>query len=62
VPSSPFLVLAPGSSQGLDCSSKSDEPGFVQIEHDGRTLLTPDRRGNNRIDSLKNLLEDPRIG
>jgi uncharacterized protein len=54
---SPFLVLATGSSHGLDCS-----PGFVQVEDDGRTLLIPDRRGNNRIDSLKNLVEDPRIG
>ena len=59
---SPFLVLATGSSHGLDCSPKGDKPGFVQVEDDGRTLLIPDRRGNNRIDSLKNLVEDPRIG
>src|SRR4029077_10288537 len=59
---SPFLILATGSSQGLDCSPKGDKPGFVQIEDDGRTLLIPDRRGNNRIDSLKNLVEDPRVG
>ena len=59
---SPFLVLATGSSKGLDCSPKGDKPGFVQVEDDGRTLLIPDRRGNNRIDSLKNLVEDPRIG
>src|SRR5216683_7940933 len=58
---SPFLVLATGSSQGLDCSPKGDKPGFVQVEDDGRTLLIPDRRGNNRIDSLKNLVEDPRV-
>ena len=48
--------------EGLDCSPKGDKPGFVQVEDDGRTLLIPDRRGNNRIDSLKNLVEDPRIG
>jgi len=59
---SPFLVLATGSSHGLDCSPKGDKPGFVQVEDDGHTLLIPDRRGNNRIDSLKNLVEDPRIG
>ena len=35
--------------------------GFVQVEDDGRTLLIPDRRGNNRIDSIKNVVEDPRV-
>ena len=62
IAASPFLVLATGSSQGLDCSPKGDTPGFVQVEDGGRTLLIPDRRGNNRLDSLKNLVEDPRIG
>src|SRR3984893_11094018 len=62
IAASPFLVLATGSSHGLDCSPKGVKPGFVQVEADGRTLLIPDRRGNNRIDSLKNLVEDPRIG
>jgi len=62
IAASPFLVLATGSSQGLDCSPKGDRPGFVLVEDGGRTLLIPDRRGNNRIDSLKNLVEDPRIG
>jgi uncharacterized protein len=62
IAASPFLVLATASSQGLDCSPKGDKPGFVQVEDDGRTLLIPDRRGNNRIDSLKNLMEDSRVG
>src|SRR5712691_1331718 len=62
IAASPFLVLATGSSQGLDCSPKGDTPGFVQVADDGRTLLIPDRRGNNRIDSIKNLVADPRIG
>src|SRR6266850_5202734 len=62
IAASPFLILATGSSQGLDCSPKGDTPGFVQVEDGGRTLLIPDRRGNNRIDGLKNLIEDPRIG
>src|SRR5215471_10716333 len=61
IAASPFLILATGSSQGLDCSPKGDKPGFVQVEDDGRTLLIPDRRGNNRIDSIKNLVEDPRV-
>src|SRR5215469_2418881 len=61
IAASPFLVLATGSSRGLDCSPKGDKPGFVQVEGDGRTLLIPDRRGNNRLDSIKNLVEDPRV-
>ena len=62
IAASPFLVLATGTQQGLDCSPKGDQPGFVEVADDGRTLLIPDRRGNNRIDGLKNLIEDPRIG
>ena len=61
IAASPFLILATGGSQGLDCSPKGDKPGFVQVEDDGRTLLIPDRRGNNRIDSIKNVVEDPRV-
>src|SRR5277367_267590 len=62
IAASPFLVLATGSQQGLDCSPKGDRPGFVEVSDDGRTLLIPDRRGNNKIDGLKNLIDDPRIG
>ena len=62
IAASPFLILATGSNRGLDCSPKGDAPGFVQVEDGGCTLLIPDRRGNNRLDSLKNLVEDPRIG
>ena len=62
IAASPFLVLATGNQQGLDCSPKGDRPGFVTVSDDGRTLFIPDRRGNNKIDGLKNLIEDPRIG
>ena len=62
IAASPFLVLATSGSVGLDCSPKGDQPGFVQVEDDGRILLIPDRRGNNRLDGLKNILEDPRVG
>jgi uncharacterized protein len=62
IAASPFLVLATGGKGGLDCSPKGDRPGFVQVENDGRTLLIPDRRGNNRLDGLKNIVEDPRVG
>src|SRR5579883_2023877 len=56
----PFMVMATSGPGGLDISPRGDPPGFVAIE-DERTLLIPDRRGNNRIDSLRNLIHDPRI-
>src|SRR3984893_6760807 len=62
IAAAPFLVLATGNQQGLDCSPKGDKPGFVEVSDDGRTLLIPDRRGNNLIEGLRNLIEDPRIG
>jgi hypothetical protein len=58
IAASPFLVLATGSQQGLDCSPKGDKPGFVEVSDDGRTLLIPDRRGNNLIGGLRNLIEE----
>ena len=58
---SPFLVLATAARDGLlDVSPRGDLPGFVHVLHDG-SLLLPDRPGNNRIDSLLNVLTDPRI-
>ena len=58
---SPFVALATSGPEGLDCSPRGDLPGFVRI-HDEKTLMMPDRRGNNRIDSLRNIIRDPRIG
>jgi len=57
---SPFAVLATCGPEGLDCSPRGDVAGFVRI-HDEKTLMMPDRRGNNRIDSLRNIVRDPRI-
>ena len=56
----PFVVVATVGPEGLDCSPRGDPPGFVRVQ-DEKTLLLPDRRGNNRIDSLRNLVRDPRI-
>lgn len=59
VEASPFAALATVGPEGIDCSPRGDQPGFVRI-HDDRTLMMPDRRGNNRIDSLRNIVRDPR--
>ena len=61
IEASPFCVLATSGPEGLDCSPRGDAPGFVRVA-DERTLVLPDRRGNNRIDSLRNVLRDPRVG
>jgi PPOX class probable FMN-dependent enzyme len=57
---SPFAALATSGPEGLDCSPRGDRPGFVRV-HDDKTLMMPDRRGNNRVDSLRNIVRDPRI-
>jgi uncharacterized protein len=60
IETSPFAALATSGPEGLDCSPRGDLPGFVRI-HDETTLMMPDRRGNNRIDSLRNIVRDPRV-
>ncbi len=57
---SPFAALATSGPEGLDCSPRGDLAGFVRV-HDERTLMMPDRRGNNRVDSLRNIVRDPRV-
>ena len=60
---SPYVVLATGGHNGalLDTSPRGGQPGFVKAA-DASTLLIPDAGGNNRLDSLSNLLDDPRLG
>src|SRR5436309_8700253 len=60
IEAAPFAVLATSGPEGLDCSPRGDAAGVVRV-HDERTLLMPDRRGNNRIDSLRNIVRDPRV-
>ena len=60
VKASPFAVLATVGPHGLDASPRGDPPGFIEIVDD-KTLLVADRRGNNRIDSLRNILSDPHV-
>jgi uncharacterized protein len=60
IEAAPFMVMATSGPDGLDVSPRGDPPGFVVVENE-KTLLIPDRRGNNRADSLNNLVADPRI-
>jgi len=60
IEAAPFAILATSGPDGLDASPRGDPAGFV-IVADDKTLLIPDRRGNNRIDSLRNILIDPRV-
>lgn len=58
---SPFLILATASEHGIDCSPRGDPAGFVRVV-DEKHLQMPDRRGNNRLDSLKNIVLNPNVG
>ncbi len=60
IQAAPFTVLATAGVGGLDASPRGDPAGFVVVE-DTKTLLIPDRPGNNRIDSLRNIVADPRV-
>jgi PPOX class probable FMN-dependent enzyme len=60
IEASPFFALATNGPNGLDCSPRGDPKGFVRVLDD-TTVVVPDRRGNNRIDSLRNLIHDPRV-
>jgi hypothetical protein len=60
IEAAPFVILSTVGPEGVDCSPRGDPAGFVRVA-DPKTLLIPDRRGNNRVDSLRNLVRDPRI-
>jgi PPOX class probable FMN-dependent enzyme len=60
IEASPFVAIATGGPDGLDCSPKGDPAGFVHVLDD-KTLAIPDRPGNNRIDGFRNIVRDPRI-
>lgn len=59
IEASPFLALATVGPEGLDCSPRGDRGELARII-DEKTVMLPDRRGNNRIDSLRNIVRDPR--
>lgn len=58
---SPFLVIASRGPGGGDCSPRGDGPGFVRVVDDN-TVLIPDRKGNNLLDTLGNVVADPEVG
>jgi PPOX class probable FMN-dependent enzyme len=60
IEASPFVALATVGPEGLDCSPRGDAGQIVHIE-DERTVMMPDWRGNNRVDSLSNIVRDPRV-
>ena len=60
IEAAPFFALSTCGPEGVDCSPRGDEPGFVRVA-DEKTLMIPDRRGNNRVDSLRNIVRDPRV-
>ncbi len=61
IEAAPFAALATSGPEGLDCTPRGDRAGHLVRIVDDRTLMMPDRRGNNRMDSLKNIIRDPRV-
>ena len=61
IEAAPFLALATAGPEGLDCTPRGDLPGQLVRVLDDATLALPDRRGNDRIDSLRNIVRDPRV-
>jgi uncharacterized protein len=61
IKASPFVVVSTSGAEGLDASPRGGPPGFVRVV-DKKTLMLPDRSGNNRVDTLSNIVEDPRVG
>jgi uncharacterized protein len=61
IEASPFLVLASQGENGIDCSPRGDAPGFVRVASP-QCIQIPDRRGNNRLDSMRNIIDNPDVG
>lgn len=60
IEASPFVLLSTVADEGTDCSPRGDPPGFVRVA-DRKTVMMPDRNGNNRVDSLRNIVRDGRV-
>src|SRR5690349_19294481 len=60
IAASPFCLLSTAGARGVHCTPRGDAPGFVAALDD-RTLALPDRRGNNRLDGLRDIVENPQV-
>lgn len=60
IEASPFCALTTVGPEGTDCTPRGDTPGFVRVV-DEHTLELPDRKGNNRLDSMRNIIADGRV-
>jgi uncharacterized protein len=60
IAAAPFCLLSTVGSNGVHCTPRGDAPGFVTALDD-RTLALPDRRGNNRLDGLRDIIENPAV-
>ena len=61
IEASPFLIMATYGDKGVDCSPRGDPPGFVRVIAPD-CILIPDRRGNNRLDTMRNIIQNPQVG
>ena len=61
IEASPFCILATVGAKGVDCTPRGDPAGFVRVV-DEKTILLPDRKGNNRIDSMRNIVKNSQVG
>jgi len=61
IEAAPFLILATYGEKGVDCSPRGDPAGFVRVVNEKQVMI-PDRRGNNRLDSLRNIVTNPEVG
>jgi PPOX class probable FMN-dependent enzyme len=61
IEASPFLILATHGASGVDCSPRGDPPGFVRVVAPD-CIQIPDRRGNNRLDSMRNIIQHAEVG
>jgi len=57
----PFMAIASIGRGGMDCSPRGDKPGQLFRILDDQTIAIPDRRGNNRLDTIRNIVADPRV-
>ncbi|NRA86797.1 MAG: pyridoxamine 5'-phosphate oxidase family protein [Rhizobiales bacterium] len=61
IEASPFCILSTYGEKGIDCTPRGDPYPLVRIT-DSKTILLPDRKGNNRVDNMRNIIENSQVG